>query len=162
MKVLSELLIRRFENRNQLQNELVSDNSYKLKTIKEQIDKYLGLLGKCNDDEMVHLYEEKIGELNIEKRKIEAQKNSVETKNLSKIIKALSQFMEHPDLYWRNADIGGKHRLFYILFGTPLEYTREAGYRTPESLSVIKLKCRNFSMNNAMVTPRGIEPLLPG
>jgi hypothetical protein len=70
------------------------------------------------------------------------------------------RFLANPWNIWTNGNLTLKKIVLRMAFKAPLSYSRESGFRTPQT-SVIFRFLDEISLKSKMVPPRRIELLLP-
>ena len=74
-------------------------------------------------------------------------------------------FIKTPDIFWNRANTKIRQDIQILLFPNGIVYDFETGFGTVEKIKsylLIEKMTEKSVRNSALVTPRGIEPLLPG
>jgi site-specific DNA recombinase len=131
-----------------------------------QIDKQLdGLLNRIVETEnpsVISAYEKKIAKLDSAKLLLadKLSQNGQPKHTLEEIFELSMRFLANPWNIWTNGNLTLKKIVLRMAFKAPLSYSRESGFRTPQT-SVIFRFLDEISLKSKMVPPRRIELLLP-
>jgi len=152
-------------------NDAWTQRMTQAKTVKDiikrdiaQLDKQLdGLLDRVvesNNPTVINAYEKKIGKLERDKLVLvdKMDQKSKPKYTPEEIFELSMVFLANPWIIWKNGDLTLKKTVLRLVFKAPLAYSRESGFRTPQTsvifrfLDDLKEKCK-------MVPRRGTNPL---
>lgn len=115
---------------------------------------------KARSERLKEAYEGQIEEsmAELEKLEGEGQKTDLGVPYRTALNKATGM-LKNPLSIWDSVDVHEKHRLFFFLFEKRLEYVKDEGFRTGNSLSTTRLFEEFVASNSDDVDPIGFEPM---
>ncbi len=150
--------------REELHTDIALRKNEEILRIDSEIKKLLNDFKNTDSKTVKDLLEKDIEELQTKKQSIQLDRNKNDTEqlNMEKILYHARYYMEHlQELLTTPEDPFIRASLFGLLFEeVPTYFQLKDG--TPRLASMVKLNESYKNSPTSMVTPRGIEPLLPG
>ena len=76
-----------------------------------------------------------------------------------KLFEHSREFLASPSKIWENGDLKTRQTVLKVCFAEPLMYSRNGGFRTPETTSIYNVLAASSGGERGLVEPRGVEPL---
>ena len=125
----------------------------------QEIRELTDLARRSRSDLVREQYERQIEEI---AKELESEQNGEENRDLkipyrTAFTKATA-LLKNPIVIWDSVDTVEKHRLFYFLFDSKLQYSKSEAFRTSDSLSTTRIFEEFCDENSSDVEMGGIEP----
>ena len=109
--------------------------------IEEQIDSYLKRISKIQDEKLIGVYENKVGELNAQL--VGLDENIAKLKNqdfsFETALDIVFDFLKSPYSMWKNGELREKKTVLKLIFRNKLSYAKDTGFGTADLPVIMRL-----------------------
>jgi site-specific DNA recombinase len=142
---------------------LLDSARQKIVAADKQIEQILDRIMESSNATVIEKYEKRIDELEKEKLLMQ-EKLQIQAKprgTFDEMFELAMQFLANPRRIWDFGKLEYKRTVLKLAFSERVAYCRKTGLRTPETSSVFGLFGAFLGGKEEMVTPTGLEPVLP-
>lgn len=146
------------------QLEFVEQMNQSMKTqinkIEKQVEQLLNRIMDVNSQTVINAYEQRIQTLEAEKVELleKIKKSGRPVRGFDKSFRTAMQFLANPCILWNSERFEDKRAVLKLAFASKLAYSRNEGFRTPETTLPFKALGGIQLLQNKMAERQGFEP----
>ena len=128
--------------------------------IEEQIDSYLKRVSKIQDEKLIGVYENKVGELNAQL--VGLDENIAKLKNqdfsFETALDFVFDFLRNPYSIWKNGELRERKTILKLIFRNKLNYSKDNGFETANLPVIMRLFELSESNRSRLVEMGVLKP----
>lgn len=145
-----------FWTQQRLNVEMVcKERQRKLDAIDEQIQQFLGAVGKSRNATVLSKLEEEIDALEAKKLRLGDHIDRGRNHDFDRTLKLVFDFLQDPLIKWQNGQLSQKRMVMRLVFREALVYVRKVGFETPQLSQPIEVSCLPELDQLELVDPTG-------